>query len=272
MVCHHGVVTGSLPTNGAPDSPGLAGSVTGEWVEVYPPDSEAPEPEESVIGPESRTRIGPVATGLFGAALILVLLGSVLPLFRATQRFNFGLADMLNVGAWRFTTTSVFLVQSQRHATRSVPSPVPLGYPLVIAGVLLVAAAALGMRTGWRPSSLGPAKVVGVVAATFLAGFVFTLGMFEVAWRTLLGSVAGDPDGGGLHAVPGQGFWLLVVAALAAIVAAALTWRLRQPERAEARPPDWDDEDSEPAGEVPPGQPAEWPVVAVIPADERSNW
>ncbi|HKN97723.1 MAG TPA: hypothetical protein VJX10_11440, partial [Pseudonocardiaceae bacterium] len=241
-------------------------------IEVYPPDGEAPEPEESVIGPESRTRIGPVATGLFGAALILVLLGSVLPLFRATQRFNFGLADMLNVGAWRFTTTSVFLVQSHHQATHSVPSPVPLGYPLVVAGLLLVAAAGLGMRAGWRPSSLRPARVAGVVAATFLAGFVFALGMFEVAWRTLLGTAGGDPDGDGLKAVPGQGFWLLVVAALAAIVAAVLTWRLRQPELPEAGPRDWDD-DSEPADdEVPPGQPAEWPVVAVIPADERSNW
>ncbi|HEX3648797.1 MAG TPA: hypothetical protein VHV49_10220 [Pseudonocardiaceae bacterium] len=267
-------MTGSLPTNGTPDDPGIAGSVTGEWVEVYPPEGEPREaepPEPDDIDPEPASRIGPLATGLFGAALILVLLGSVLPLFRAVQQFRFGLADTLNVGAWRFTTANAVLIPSQRQAIRSLPTPVPLGYPLIIAGLLLVAAAALGMRASWRPSSLRATRLVGVVAATFLAGLVFALGMFEIAWRTLLAVADGNADNS-LTAAPGQGFWLLVVAALAAIVAVVLVFRVRPAEPVEPPHHDWDDEEMEPAAEVPPGQPAEWPVVAVIPADERSDW
>lgn len=242
--------------------------MTGEWVEVYPPDGEPAEPDEPAIDPEPRSRIGPVATGLFGAALLLVLLGSVLPLFRAAERVTFQVVDSLTVSAWRFTSSS--LGPARPLTTHTAPTPVPLGYPLVIAGLLLVAAAGLGLRSGWRPASLRPAKLVGVVAATFLVGLVFALGMFEVAWRTLLSSAAdGADDGGGLLAIPGQGFWVLVVAALAAIAAAVLTFRIRPVEPVPAGG-EWGSDDVDP--DVPPGQPAEWPVVAVIPADERSNW
>jgi hypothetical protein len=268
VVCHHGFVTGSLPTNGTPDHPGVAGAVSGEWVEVYPPDGEPPEADEPALDPEPRSRLGPVATGLFGAALLLVLLGSVLPLFRAAERVSFQVVDSLTVSAWRFTSSS--LGPERPLTSHTAPTPVPLGYPLVIAGLLLVAAAGLGLRSGWRPASLRPAKLVGVIAATFLAGLVFALGMFEIAWRTLLSSAA-DDTAGGLLAIPGQGFWVLVVAALAAIAAAVLTFRIR-PAEPVAAGGEWGSGEVDPVGDVPPGQPAEWPVVAVIPVDERSNW
>jgi hypothetical protein len=262
-------VTGSLPTNGTPDGPGIAGSVAGEWVEVYPPDGAAPEPAEpEPVDTEPAPRIGPLASGLFGAALLLVLLGSILPLFRAVQRVSFRFAQSIDVGAWRFTTANQFAVPSQGRSTQSVPTPFPLGYPLVLAGLLVLAAAGLVLRAGWHPASLRPARLVGVIGATFLVGLVFALGMFEIAWRSVL-----DADAlGGLVAAPGQGFWLLVVAAMVASAAAVLTFRVRPPEPVPAPDDQWGSNDVEPTGEVPPGQPAEWPVVAVIPADERSNW
>lgn len=261
--------------NGTPDDQGIAGSVTGEWVEVYPPGTEPAEtpepPGAQAIDPEPRSRTGPLASGLFGAALLLVLLGSILPLFRAVFQESLQVVDLVGVGAWRFTSTSRILVPSHPQNTRVVPSPFPMGYPLVIAGLLVLAAACLVVRAGWRPSSLRPARLVGVVGATFLTGLVFALGMFELAWQSVLSAPGGNVARVGPAAGPGQGFWLLVVAAMVAIAGAVLTFRMRPVEP--AQPADqWGEQDPEPAADVPPGQPAEWPVVAVIPADERSHW
>lgn len=256
-----GVVTGSPPPNGPADEPGIAGSVSDQWVEVYPPDGAPPEEEpEPELDPEPRHQLAPVVPGLFGGSLVLVLLGSVLPLFNATVRVSFRIASSLSVTAWRFTFAD--LGPDRALESHSDPSPIPVGYPLAIAAVLLVATVALWLRSGWRPSSGRPARVLGVVAAVFLAAVVFTLGMFEAAWRTLFG--LGVPVApGGLIASAGQGFWLLVVAALVGIAAAVLSFRL--PTRQEPEPEPMPDRQ-----EAPP--PPDGPVVAVLPADERSTW
>src|SRR5215472_18587007 len=99
-VCHHDWVTGSLPTNqphepapenGADDA-GIAGSVTGEWVEVFQPDG-APEPPAPPQEPAAG-RNGVVSLLLFVTALLLVIVGSVTPLFTAAiWLYNQGLAD-----------------------------------------------------------------------------------------------------------------------------------------------------------------------------------
>lgn len=280
-------VTGSLPPNGSPGDPddaGLAGTesgfdasadsgtetgsasgfVSGEWVEVRLPDSD-PEPE---FDPEPRSRVAPLAASLFGGSLVLVLLGSVLPLFEATLRVSFGSASSIAVAAWRFTSSS--LSPDRDLITRAEPSPVPVGYPLVVAAVLLVIAVVLWLRAGWRPTSVRAARIAGLVAATFLAALVFALGMFELAWQNLVGS--GDDTGGigGLATGVGEGFWLLLLGAIAAVVATVLTFRV--PVRPDQDPPPADWTPGEQDDERPPGQPAEWPVVAVLPADERSNW
>jgi hypothetical protein len=267
-------VTGSLPPTGppgaagrpgSPDDDGAAGSVTGEWVEVYPPDGTSDSEPELV--PELRSKLSPIATGLFGVSLVLVLLGSVLPLFLATIRVSFRTASTINVSAWRFTSTS--LGPDRQLVTNARATLVPMGYPLVIAALLLVATLGLWLRAGWRPASGRPARLVGVVTATFLVGLVFALGMFELAWQNVFGPGGIGADGG-LEADTGQGFWVLLVGAVAAVAAVVLSFRT--PIDADDSLPD-EDWDPEPAAdEVPPGQPAEWPVVAVIPADERTNW
>ena len=267
-------MTGSLPPNGSHDPDSAAstsaeeGALAGEWVEVYPPGGEPDEPEQ-MLDPEPRSRIGPLVTGLFGASLVLVLLGSVLPLFQATLRVSFRSASSINVAAWQFTSSS--LAPDRELTTHDEASPVPVGYPLIVAGLLLTVAVALWLRSGWRPSSTRPAKLVGIVAATFLAALVFALGMFELAWQNLLGGAADTTTVGGLVTGVGEGFWLLVLGALAAIAAVTLSLRIPGPPEPDERQPDWSS-DSDPVAERPPGQPADWPVVAVLPADERSSW
>ncbi|HEX5407346.1 MAG TPA: hypothetical protein VFX16_34165 [Pseudonocardiaceae bacterium] len=268
-------MTGSLPPTGppgaagwagAPDSAdeGIAGSVTGEWVEVYPPDGvDDRAKDEPELVPELRSRLSPIATGLYGVSLVLVLLGSVLPLFRATEQVSFRTLSDINVSAWQATVAS--LGPEGQLVTNSHGAVVPMGYPLIVAALLLVATLALWLRAGWRPASIRPARLVGVVTATFLVGLVFALGMFELTWLNLFGT-GGIGAGGGLSAGAGQGFWVLLVGALAAIAAVVLSFRT--PIEDVVPEEEWDDEPAE----VPPGQPAEWPVVAVIPADERTNW
>jgi hypothetical protein len=252
-----------MPSSGPADEPGVAGSVSDQWVEVYPPGGAAPEEEpEPELEPEPRHRLAPVVPGLFGGSLVLVLLGTVLPLFSATVRVSFRTASSLSVTAWQFTFSD--LGPDRVLESHSEPSPIPVGYPLAIAALLLVATVALWLRSGWRPSSGRAARVSGVVAAAFLVAVVFTLGMFEAAWRTLfvLGAVPVTPSG--LVASAGQGFWLLVVAALVGVGAAVLSFRL--PTRPEPEPEPAPDR---PEAEAP--QP-EAPVVAVLPADDRSTW
>jgi hypothetical protein len=258
------VVTDSLPPNGPGDERGSAGSVSDQWVEVYPPDGvapeEAPEPE---LDPEPRHRLAPVVPGLFGGSLVLVLLGSVLPLFDANVRISFRTATSLSVTAWQFRFSD--LGPDRVLESHSDPSPIPIGYPLLIAAVLLLVTVALWLRSGWRPSTGRSARVMGVVAGAFLAAFVFTLGMFEAAWRTLFGLSAIPVPAANLVGSVGQGFWLLVVAAVVAIAAIVLSFRL--PTRAEPEP------EPEPAPEPPAQAPQpEPPVVAVLPADDRSTW
>jgi hypothetical protein len=238
--------------------------VTGEWVEVFPPDGEPADEDEAPLDPGPRPRFASAATGLFGSSLVFVLLGSVLPLFRAIQPVSFGVTSTLSVSAWRFTSAN--LVPGRAPITHSEPTPVPVGYPLLVVALLLAGAVVLWLRAGWRPSSLRTAKLTGVVAATFLAGLVFAFGMFEIAWQTFNTS-----SNATLVATAGEGFWALVIAAVAGITAVVLS--LRVPTVAAPAPPpgDWGDDD-EPAESVPPGQPAEWPVVAVLPADDRTSW
>lgn len=257
-------VTAAQPPDSADGSSGVAGSVTGEWVEVYPPDGEpAEEPE---LAPEPVNRLVPVVGGLFGGALVLVLLGSVLPLFVATVRFSFRSASTESVTAWQSTTASLAL--DRELVTSHQGTPVPVGYPLALAGLLLAATVVLWLRAGWRPSSNRVARTVGVIAATFLVSLVFAIGMFEIAWRQLFAIDAGPIAVSGLITGEGQGFWILVVAAIAAIAAVVVSFRTRT-ETDETTPTEHPEPDPPP---VPPGQPTDWPVVAVLPADERSTW
>jgi hypothetical protein len=205
-----------------------------------------------------------VVAGLFGGSLVLVLLGSVLPLFVATVRFSFRSASTVTVTAWRSTTSSLAL--DRQLVTFHEATPVPVGYPLAVAGLLLVLTVGLWLRAGWRPSSDRVAKIAGVAAASFLAALVFAVGMFEISWQQLLGIDAGPAAAGGLITGVGQGLWVLVIAALTAIAAAVVSFRMRADVEEDLEP------EADGPSAVPPGQPTEWPVVAVIPADDRATW
>lgn len=259
-----------------PDAAGVAGSVTGEWVEVYQPDGTPADDEPTAqAGPPPHPMVLAVVV-LFAVSLLLVVVGSVLPLFRAAAQFldrtdsYRTTVDILTADAWQLRTVDNPL--NPVATAHSVATPVPLGYPLALAAVLLLAAVALWLKARQQAGAVRAAKPVGLVAAAFLAGMVIAVGMFEVGWGRLASADAVE----GLQPTIGLGYWLLVIGAVVGIVAAVLAHRVAvapepepdEPERWPSQPADPDAERSD----VPPGQPTQWPVVAVIPADERTNW
>lgn len=253
-------MTGSLPTAGSPDSDsdaGIAGAVTGEWVEVYPPDGESPE-----LQPEPRrARTGLLSTILFAVSALLVLFGSLGPLFSAVLgNFSDG-HSTIAAGAWRIT--SIDVVEGEP-LTNTAPMPVPVGYPIALGGVLLLVAVILRLRAARG------ARTVGAVAASCVVTTVFMLGMLEIAWPDVWGKAGPGP--GAVQAGVGAGFWALLAAAAVASLAAVLSFRASP--RAEPEPvaATWPAEPVAARPEAPDGQPAEWPVVAVIPVDEGTNW
>ncbi|HVV23488.1 MAG TPA: hypothetical protein VHF06_28895 [Pseudonocardiaceae bacterium] len=270
-------MTGSLPSNEPPepndakdtDEAGVAGSVTDEWVEVYQPDG-TPQEEEPLPPRATASRSGVTTVVLFVIALLLVIVGSVTPLFEASLRVSRSAAatirsaPLLDADAWQMHVVDSPVLAN---TGRSIAMPVPIGYPLALAAVLLLAAVALWLRTGQDGRTARVARPVGLTAAVFLAGLVFALGMFELAWGGAGSSELFD----GLITHIGLGYWMLCGAAVVAIAAVVFGYRVRpapdQPEPAQWAPPPRPDE-----RQVPPGQPPEWPVVAVIPADEKTNW
>jgi hypothetical protein len=259
-------VTGSLPPTGAqptPEDAGIAGSVTSQWAEVYPPDGDDPDPEPLPVAAMPPGAM--VATGLFVVTAVLVVVGSVTPLFQASVVLGpsfTNVSNVLSMDAWHLTSGNQ--APNTTLPSRVTAAPIPIGFPLLVLALLAVAVVALRLLARRRPSSYRLAGVLGVVTAGFLIGLVFTLGMFEIAWRELGASAALGP----VTATIGVGYWLLVMAALVAVLAVVIAYRTPTP------PVDLMVTDllTEADPLVPPGQPAEWPVVAVIPNDERTNW
>jgi hypothetical protein len=254
-------VTGSLPPSEQSSTSGdvgIAGSVSAQWVEVYPPD--ATEPDVEPVPPRrSGATANVAATSMFALTLVLVVVGSITPLFRASVALGpsfTNINDVLSMDAWQLHT--VEQVPDAQLPSQAEPAPVPVGYPLLLVALLLAVVIVLRFMANRERG----ARVLGIATATFLAGLVVALGMFEVGWRAFGDSGAIGP----LSADAGVGFWVLVIAALMGVAAAVVAFR-SVPVAATpvvvpvADPP-----------LVPPGQPAEWPVVAVIPNDERTNW
>jgi len=247
---------------------GVAGSVTDQWVEVYPPGESGGEPASGVSEPAETpgNGAGALATVLFGLSVILIVVGSFMPLFEASMALETApSADstILSMDAWHLTSGDS--APGAPLATHVEPAPVPLGYPLLVAALLLAIVVLLRLRALRRPASQRPANALGFAAAAFLSGLVFAIGTFEVAWRGLSSSAAIGP----VKELIGSGYWLMVVSALVSIAAAIAAYR----RPAEPLPDSVGMaiiEQQQPL--VPPGQPAEWPVVAVIPNDERTNW
>jgi hypothetical protein len=204
------------------DDSGTAGSVTGGWVEVYPPDGEHAEDEPR---PVVTNRGGLAAVLLFGVTLVLVVMGSLLPLAQAVASSNQPgvTSQTLSVDAWEIT-----ILPSDPGSSGSQGSPLPIGYPLLLAGLLVIAAIVLRVRAHRS------ATVVGAIAATFLSALVLTTGTFAVAWKSFGSS---EIDAGLVSGI-GTGYWVLVVGALVAIVGAVSlrSGRGEPPERDEPAP------------------------------------
>jgi hypothetical protein len=258
-------VTGSLPPTGpTPEDAGIAGSVTSQWAEVYPPDGEDLAPDDL---PVAATPPGAIlAIGLFVVTTALVVVGSITPLFEASAVLGPSFTNVSNVvsmDAWHLTTGNQ--APNTTLPSRVTAAPIPLGYPLLILALLAALVVVLRLLALRRPQGDRLAGVLGVVTAGFLIGLVFAVGMFEIAWRALGTSGAL----GTVTATIGLGYWLLVLAALVAVLAVVIAHRTPPPAPVEVLEID---QPAEADPLVPPGQPAEWPVVAVIPNDERTNW
>lgn len=276
-------VTGSLPPNGqhspAPDEAGIAGSVTDQWAEVYPPDGA--ETGDAVNEPrlgDPQARLAGVATVLFGASVILVVAGSFLPLFQLDQPVGASFTNVtstLSMDAWHITAGGTAPDNTALPA-RVDPAPVPLGFPLLATALLTALVVLLRVWMVRRPAGEPLAHALGIAAAAFTTGMVFAVGTFEMGWRAL----GSSPDLGPAETIIGNGYWLLVIAAVVAVIAAVMAYHAHR-RRAETSDESavFVDQASQqepvvmsPDPLVPPGQPAEWPVVAVIPTDERTNW
>jgi hypothetical protein len=283
------VVTGSLPPTDQPAEPnppedaGVAGSVTGEWVEVYPPDFVPPEDAPADFDPAEFGGDGFVdaegdpgrgsglSTGLFVASLLLVLAGSITPLFQLSLEYgpsHTNLSDVLTASAWQLSVADQAPGETLTNHTGI--SPLLIGVPLLLCALLVIAVVVLRLRVA-RASEparvVRTARVVGVVAAAFLAGLVFAVGMFETAWATF-GSLS---ELGALSTTIGTGFWLLVLAAVVGIAAAALGFRTAgvghdEPGAEEPLPPPViGDEFGQFGPQGGSEEPMIWEAVAVIP-------
>ncbi|HEY0805282.1 MAG TPA: hypothetical protein VGD84_09465, partial [Pseudonocardiaceae bacterium] len=176
-------MTGSQPPSGQqpplPEDAGIAGSVTGQWAEIYPPDGGEPEPARS-----ERAEVSPlaaVATVLFGATAVLVVAGSFMPLFQAALSLGPaapGITNTVSMDAWHLT-------QGDSVSSHVSAAPVPVGYPMVLAALLAVVVVVLRLRAARQPTGERFANALGIAAAAFVTGLVFALGVFELAWRGL---------------------------------------------------------------------------------------
>jgi hypothetical protein len=171
------------------------------------------------------------------AASILTLLGSFMTLFRASLAFGQSNQVTVTITAWDIHAES---------DGRSLPggSIAANGAPLVFAATLLLAAALLGLYATAVPDRVGISRatiVLTAAGAAFLAGTTWTIGMQALSWKDLFGTPSGIGFDDGADTNVAAGFWLLVVATVAALVSPLLAWlpaRARpQPDRIEPETP-----------------------------------
>lgn len=133
-----------------------------------------------------------------------------------------------------------------RIETNGVAEPAPQGMPLnglplTVAVAVLLGAAVLGMVSANRPGARwGQAtNLTSVIAATFLAGTVATIGVQELWWLDVFRAEVGAGGDDTSSVTLGPGYWTLVVGVALAIFAAVLAWRQsrREPLRVEPDTP-----------------------------------
>ncbi|MFD8496155.1 hypothetical protein [Amycolatopsis sp. NPDC059657] len=163
------------------------------------------------------------AGALLVAAALLTAVGTFLPLFTAQVGMGGDATFVVTMSGWSTEVTSA-------HIESGLPKAgTPNGYPLALAGFLLMAA---GLVTFWSARVTAAGRFAGglaLAAAAFLAGTVLTVSMQGV---TLAASAS--IGGAGNGASPGLGFWFMVIGFVGAVVAAAL---VLAPRSGRPRPP-----------------------------------
>lgn len=194
--------------------------------EPLAPPFEAGDPPESEPEPDPQPEPQPLGwnrRGLFGAALGLAavgvtLVGSFLKLCSAQLAVDGTPREVLTVTSWRVDPSTQF------DPLLAVSNGVPLVFGAVLVGFGAVAAlfaappsAPLAMRR--------LARMLVAVGAAFLAGAVWTVGM-QVSSMVDSFEALGRAEGFRsltVGAQVGSGFWLLLGAALGAVLAMVLT-------------------------------------------------
>lgn len=195
---------------------------------------------------------------LCAAAGVLVLVGSFVPLFVGEAQAASGLGVKMSITGWDFQLEAGGTSTTR---TGAVPSN---GIALVVGAMVLLGAALLGLIAASRSVHAPSRRLSGVVAvagAAFVAGTVLTVGLQVISWFDSFrptGVLATGQDTSTEVSV-GFGFWLLVVAAAAAIVAAILAWVAPRPETAPETP-----ENPDPSGYA-------TPVVAQLPENPAAG-
>jgi hypothetical protein len=140
-------------------------------------------------------------------AAVLVIGGLFLPLFRAVHTLS-----QVQAGALAVVKISAWTTSFELNAQDTIERPgAPIGVPLIVAAVLLLAAA------GFLAAHRRVGAWLGQVGTVFAAGVVLTIEMIG------LGESAGGDRDGRIDLTTELGMWLLIggtlVAAAAAVVA-----------------------------------------------------
>jgi hypothetical protein len=173
--------------------------------------------------PSRRALLRPTAAFLLFAAAIATLVGTFLDLFAGRIVFRGEERVALVISAWDASATE-----------RGVPAEagrVPTnGAPLVVAAAILLIAAVVGVLAAAAPGAPRVVRASGLlapIATAFLIGTVWTVGMEVATWVSNFRPVETPVTAGSVRAESsvGNGFWLLLGGAVAAVVATAAVWR-----------------------------------------------
>jgi hypothetical protein len=173
-------------------------------------------------------RLVSVVLSLLAAAAAIG--GSFLTLFEGELLSRGSTQVRLVVTGWTFRAEAGTGVNGSPTTAGSVAHN---GYPLAVAGAILMIAALIAFVASQRsapPAVKSVAMIATAVGAAFLAGTVWTVGLQGAAFAESFRPIGSAPGGGLLTTASGfgAGFWLEVAGATLAVVAAVLVaspWR-----------------------------------------------
>lgn len=159
-----------------------------------------------------------VAAGLATLAMVLALVGCFFPLFRSQHRTDFDQGQSFELVTVQSAWGSEFVQMGESFKQSSTP----VGFPLLIAATLLLAALFVSARAAYlRPSNALDRWLI-TCAAVFLAGAVATIGMLGIG----MGIGPTIKSTTTLEA----GMWALFAAVAASVGAAVMSHRVAEAE------------------------------------------